>query len=281
MDKVAITIGKFDGFHKGHMLLIDRLKEIKEEGYQTKICMIDAGKPRILSLDQQKEVVKHAGIDELILFPFTKEFSALSPEAFVKKYIVEQLRSSYIIIGNDFCFGHDRLGNVDFLKELGKKYGFIVESFDKLKIDNNIVSSSLIRRFLEDGNITDVKRYLGRDIKYTGEVLHGRHLGTGIGFPTVNLYPEERHLLPKYGVYKSIVEVDGVLYTGLTNIGVKPTVEGKNDPGIETFILDFNKDIYGSMISVSIDSFIRPEMRFSSLDELKKQISSDLKKVRQ
>lgn len=279
MDKVAITIGKFDGFHKGHMLLINRLAELKKKGYHTIVCLIDAGRPRILSLDQQKEAALSSGIDKVRIMKFTPQFSSLSPEEFVRTYLLDELHASYVVIGNDFSFGCNRSGNVSTLKELGSKYGFAVESFNKLVIDGNIVSSSLIRELLSDGNIKAAEKYLGRKICFTNEVVHGRHLGTGIGFPTLNIYPEERHMLPRYGVYKTDVLIDGVRYTGFTNIGVKPTVNG-DKAGIETFVLDFNKDIYGSTVSIVLNDFIRPEMKFSNLDELKLQIRKDIEKIR-
>ena len=279
MDKVAITIGKFDGFHKGHMLLINRLAELKKKGYHTIVCLIDAGRPRILSLDQQKEAALSSGIDKVRVMKFTPQFSNLSPEEFVRTYLLDELHASYVVIGNDFSFGCNRSGNVSTLKELGSKYGFAVESFNKLVIDGNIVSSSLIRELLSDGNIKAAEKYLGRKICFTNEVVHGRHLGTGIGFPTLNIYPEERHMLPRYGVYKTDVLIDGVRYTGFTNIGVKPTVNG-DKAGIETFVLDFNKDIYGSKVSIVLNDFIRPEMKFSNLDELKLQIRKDIEKIR-
>ena len=219
---------------------------------------------------------------------FTPEFAAQSPEDFVKKFLVDEMAIRYLVVGEDFRFGKDRSGNVDTLKELGKKYDFRVEVVEKLKMDGEVVSSSRIRRLLDVGKVSQAATLLGYSFSMSGTVESGKKLGRTMGFPTVNLKVEESKYIPGHGVYASNVYIsdkNGMdseevkIYRGITNIGIRPTIDDGDQITIETFIYDFSEDIYGADIKVEPVAFIRPEKKFDSIDDLTKQIEMDILKA--
>lgn len=277
----AVTIGKFDGFHLGHKLLLDKIKTYAEEKNVKAICYkLDFGGAAILSPEEQEKLAAEAGIDEFIRVPFTPEFASSSPEDFVKNILVGELGAEYIVVGTDFCFGKNREGNVELLKSLSDKYGFKVEAVEKLKLDGEVVSSTGIRALLDAGNVAEAEKRLGRSYGFTGKVGSGKHLGRSLGFPTVNIIPGEGKLLPKFGVYASRTIVGDSTYGSITNVGIRPSVDDGDTANVETFIYDFSDDIYGEDIRVELLKFIRTEKKFESLDALKEQISADIATAR-
>jgi riboflavin kinase/FMN adenylyltransferase len=277
--KSAVTVGKFDGIHRGHELLINRIRELKNEGYTSVVCMINMNKPGILGSDERISYLKSLGIDHIVMLEFTEEFAKQSPESFIRDFLKEKLNAAKVVVGRDFRFGHNREGDITVLKGIGGKYGIDCEFYAKLTVDGKVVSSTEIRAALERGDMEEVEKLLGRPYKLTGEVVHGRHLGSTIGFPTINVLPEASKLLPKFGVYASRVDVKGREYRGITNIGIKPTVGGET-ASAETYIFDFDEDIYGETVTVVPERFIREEKRFPGVEELKKQIENDMKECR-
>lgn len=270
----SVTIGKFDGFHMGHQKL---LKELLDTGAdETVVCKIDLPGPGLLTRREQDAFLAGFGIDRLVRIPFTGEFARQTPEEFVRTILVEKLKAAHVIVGEDFRFGHQRTGTVETLKKLGDKYGFIVHPTEKLQMDGSVVSSTRIRTALEEGRIEVAEHLLGHPICYDGIVSHGRQLGRTIGFPTLNLCPDEEKLLPRFGVYASLVTTPEGEYSAVTNIGKRPTVNDGESITIESNLLHFSGDLYDRQISVRLKSFIRPEQKFETVEALREQMKKDL-----
>ncbi len=191
------------------------------------------------------------------------------------EYLVNNLNMKYMVAGSDFTFGYKGAGNVTLLKELADELGFEFKIIDKIKLNDRDISSTYIREELTKGHIDIVNEMLGYEYFVWGEVVHGAHLGHTIGIPTINIMPEASKLVPKFGVYVTTIDFDGRIYHGVTNVGTKPSVSDANIVGIETHILDYNGDLYGKFVKVTFVSFLRPEMKFNSIDELKAQMSKD------
>ena len=274
----AVTIGKFDGFHLGHRLLLAELQEISKEQKEeipTCVCKIDFPGPGLLTRDEQKKVLDEYGIYRMRRLAFSEYFASQTPEEFVRRVLVSELGASHVVVGSDFCFGYNRSGTVDTLRNLGEKYGFSVIAIPKLKIEGEFVSSTRIRKLLSEGNVQKGAELLGQPLTYSGRVCHGQELGRTIGFPTCNLQPDSEKLLPLFGAYRSVVTTPEGVFDGVTNIGRKPTVEGDGAPTIETYLHGFSGNLYDSDISVTLKTFLRPERKFESLDALKAQLTID------
>ena len=275
----AVTIGKFDGFHRGHRLLLEKLKMFSEQGLTPVVIRIRFPGEMILSEEEDLEVLSEYGSPELLTIPFTDDFAKKSPEEFVREILCDRLNAREIVVGQDFRFGCERSGDINTLAFLGEKYGFNVTTVEKLTVSGEIVSSSRIRGLIKEGNIEEAQSLLGHPIKLTGEVCHGKELGRTLGFPTINQIPPEEKILPRFGVYRSEVAFNGKCYSGLTNIGLRPTVEDAVTPVMETYIIGFSGNIYGKMVTIKLIRFIRPEVHFNSVDELKSQMMNDLEKA--
>lgn len=280
----AITLGKFDGVHKGHQKLIGEIKKIaKEENLDTCVFTFTSSPQAalshkmsmsILSNEERERLLMRMGIDMLVECPFSEHIRNMEPEVFVKDVLIDTLKAGYAVIGPDFLFGKDRKGNAEVLKELGEKYGMQVKVVDKVMYKGEEISSTLIRDVLIKGDIETANELLGYPYYADGIVTPGEHNGHILGFPTVNLYPDKHKILPPNGVYKTEVLYRDKFYKGITNIGKRPTLEGDHI-SIETNLFDFDEDIYGEFIRVDFYKFKRPEMKFGSLDELKAQIDYD------
>lgn len=281
----AVSLGKFDGIHLGHQLLLNKVLELKKHGYQA-VMFTFFYNPRNLFSDKEIELIyteeekkyllEQKGFDVLVSYPFTKETASMEPEDFIKEVLVEKLDAKVIVVGADFCFGHKRRGNVDLLREKSKEYGYELIVFDKMKIEDQVISSSYIRSKIAEGDMEQVTKLLGRPFSIIGEVMHGRKIGRTLGFPTTNLIPPSSKLLPPNGVYASMTNINGVNYPGLTNIGNNPTVGVTPEKRVETYIFDFDSDLYGSTIEVLLYSHERPEMSFQSVEDLKNQMNKDI-----
>ncbi len=284
----AIALGKFDGIHVGHQLLIDGLMQERLRGRQALVFTFGDSPMSVLSGGSKKSIYtseekalyfSQFGVDVLLEYPFTKEFASCPPEEFVAECLVKQLGARSIYVGEDFHFGRGRSGNVGLLKLLGEEYGFEVYALPKKTQHGKVVSSTLIRDMLET-HFHVANELLGNPYFVYGEVIHGNYLGHTIGFPTINQRIPEQKLIPAYGVYASRVSVDGVYYNGISNLGQKPTIEGNHQIGLETYILDFEGDLYGQKLQVELLFFIRPEEKFASVDELKIQIQNDIETMK-
>ena len=218
-------------------------------------------------------VLPHSAVRRMC--PFTEELMHMEPEQFVKEYLVERLHAEYLAVGPDFRFGHKREGNPQMLQKLGKEYGFTVEIVEKEKDGSRDISSTYIREELEKGNMEKVNGLLGYTYFTRGEIVHGRQLGRTIGVPTANLIPPEIKKLPPNGVYITKSLINGKIYEGITNVGYKPTVR-ENFLGVETYLFCCNENLYGQEAEVRFYQYLRPEKKFDSLEDLKKQLNQDV-----
>lgn len=282
-EQTAVTVGKFDGIHKGHELLTKKLLEQKAQGLAPCVVTFDIS-PRIrlgkdktkllITNEERLHLLDRAGIDYLAQCPFEQEIMHLEPETFIE-LLVEHFHMKYLVCGTDFCFGRKGRGNVTLLRELAQTYGFTLEVLEKLQQDHRDISSTFVREEIAQGNVRKGNELLGYRYFVWGRVVHGKHLGTRIGIPTINLIPPEDKLLPRYGVYVTEIEIDHHRYHGVTNVGVKPTVTGEQRVGIETHILDFDQDVYEKQVRVAFLEHIRDEQKFDSVDALRAQMQKD------
>lgn len=281
----VVSLGKFDGLHRGHMLLIRRVLAIgRTEGLETVVFTFDVPpqskvqhvKPhQLLTNEERRARLEQLGMDCLVECPFVDEVMHMTPEAFIKEILVDKLHAKKVVVGKDFGFGYKRSGTAEMLKEMGPSLGFETEIIEKAEENGREISSTWAREELEQGNMEAVSGLLGYDYAVHGEIVHGHALGRTIGVPTINQIPPAEKLLPPFGVYVSEVKIEGKIYYGITNIGVKPTVQEKFT-GVETNLFDCSEDLYGKQAEVSLLKFLRPEQKFASIDALKNQLDHDV-----
>ena len=285
-EPTAVTIGKFDGRHKGHQKLLREMLCFKErQGLMAAVFTFDmapagvmAGRVQTVITTNQERRNKMAkmGIDYLVEFPFDQETAHMQPEEFVSEVLVRQMHARAVVVGTDCSFGYKGKGNAQLLKEMSESCGFEAVIIEKEQDDHRDISSTYVREELDLGNMEKANELLGEPYAIHGVVVHGNHIGGAIlGFPTANILPPPEKHLPPFGVYVSQVLVDGSLYRGVTNIGKKPTVAGESPVGVETFIMGLEENLYGKEIEVQLLSFERPEQKFASLKELKERIEKD------
>jgi len=277
----AVTLGKFDGVHRGHQLLIRRiLKKAKEENLRSVVFAIDVSPQEILSHQEREQFLASMGADELVECPFSVEFMAMEPQRFISEIIRDTLHAAFLAVGTDFRFGHNRLGDAALLEALGRDNGYKLEIVEKERYLGEEISSTRVRGALESADMKLVKELLGREYPILGTICRGNHIGTGMGLPTVNLIPPPDKILPPDGVYVSLTRLeDGRLIEGITNIGFKPTVDG-TFRGVETNLFDFSQTLYGSEVEVQLLDYLRPEKKFPGLEELKEQVQLDIATAR-
>lgn len=285
-EPTVVTIGKFDGRHKGHQKLLREMLHIQEtEGLKAAVFTFDMAPMSVVSgsvqtvittnQERQNKMAK-MGMDYLVEYPFDKEVAKMSPEDFVRHILVEQMNAKVILVGTDCSFGYKGAGDAALLRKLSEVYGYRAVIIEKEQDSHRDISSTYVREELELGNIEKANELLGEPYAIHGIVVHGNHIGgPRLGFPTANILPPPEKHLPPFGVYVSQVVVDGVTYPGISNIGRKPTVEGESPVGVETYIMGLDRDIYGKMIEVQLLHFKRPEEKFASLEQLKAQIEED------
>ncbi|CEN76067.1 riboflavin biosynthesis protein [[Clostridium] sordellii] len=281
----VVTIGNFDGIHKGHIKLIkEAVKEARKRGCESIVFTfenhplsyfkVNAIKS-IITNDEKIKILKSLGVDVVLMVPFNEYMTRVSALSFIEEILVNKLNCKKVIVGHDFTFARNREGNSKTLEEIGKKYKFEVEIIEPIKIDGIRISSSYIRKLIDEGRVSKVKKFLGRNFTLRGEVIHARKIGRTIGFPTANLKAQNNLIIPKCGIYAVKVHLSTKTYYGATNIGFNPTVNGQA-LSIETNILDFNQDIYGDIIEIEFLERIRDEKKFNSLEELKGQLKKDV-----
>ena len=280
----SVTLGKFDGLHRGHQKLINLIRREQGEKNRSVIFTFDVS-PRsyilhsppeyLLTYEERRELAENLGVDILAECPFTEALMHMEPEDFVKEYLAERLHARYLAVGPDFRFGYQRRGTPELLKELGRTYGFRTEIVEKEKYKGRDISSTFVREELEKGHIEEVNQLLGYTYFTKGEIVHGRQLGRTIGIPTANLIPPVIKKLPPNGVYITESLIQGKTYQGITNVGYKPTVK-ENFLGVETYLFSCNADLYGQEAEVRFYRYLRPEIKFSSLEELKCQMLKDI-----
>ncbi|NLZ80666.1 MAG: bifunctional riboflavin kinase/FAD synthetase [Clostridiales bacterium] len=288
-NKTAVTLGKFDGLHRGHRKLISEVISKKVEGYLPSVFTFETPPSKYLTGSTEGVLLSNLerchylhtlGIEILVQCPFTKEIASLEAEIFVKEILIEKFNAGCIVVGDDFRFGHNRTGDVYVLKELSKKYGFELIVFSKEQEEGRDISSTYIKEELKKGNIEVVNRLLGYSYFISGEIIHGKKLGRQLGVPTINITPEAEKLLPPNGVYPSISTIEGRKFYGTTNIGSRPTVSDSVKRNIETYLMDFDKDVYGKEAIVELCVFQRSEEKFDSLEELQQQMELDIQYAR-
>lgn len=289
-ENTVLTLGKFDGVHRGHRKLIDTvLKKADADNMKSAVFTfditpsfaIDEDKYRLLTTREEKRAIfEKRGIDYLIEYPFSKETALMSPEDFVKTVIKDKINAKTVVAGTDFHFGHNREGDIFLLDRLKEKYDYEFIVVEKEKYGNEEISSTLVRRFLQDGDIKTVNRLIGEPFFIREKIVHGNEIGRTINIPTINMRPDNIKLLPPNGVYASTVMIDGVRYKSVTNIGYKPTVEQIRVMGVETYIIDYSGDLYDRVLDVCLYDRLREERRFNSLEELANQMQNDIQKTK-
>ncbi len=282
----AVTLGKFDGLHLGHQQLLDLVISYKKQGL-TAVMFSFLLHPSNLLTEKEFELIyteeekrnrlKRSGMDVLISYPFTEETREMEPESFIREILVEKLDAKIIVVGTDFRFGINRKGDVALLKQYEPIYGYKVIDCEKKKYNNQIISSSYIRNALKKGNMELANAMLGQPFSIREEVVHGRKLGRTIGMPTINQIPSSGKLLPPCGVYATKTRIAGNSYVSITNIGYKPTVGEEDHIGVETYIFNYNNDLYGEMIEVELYCHIRPEIKFGSIEEMIQRMNEDIR----
>ncbi|WP_250672825.1 bifunctional riboflavin kinase/FAD synthetase [Paraclostridium ghonii] len=285
IENTVVTIGNFDGIHKGHTKLIEEaVKEAKLNNYKSVVFTFENHPMRYFRANSIKNIIvneekikifKELGVDIVFMIPFDEYMTKISPKDFVKEILHGKLKCKKVIVGHDFTFARNKEGNASLLKTLGKNYAMNVKIIEPIKIKGTRVSSSYIRKLIDEGNVSEIKEFLGRNYSIEGEVIHAKKFGRTMGFPTANLKVDDKLIIPKNGIYAVRVYVKNEVYYGATNIGYNPTVNGKS-LSIETNIIDFDKDIYGEIIKVEFLDRIRYEKKFNSIDELKSQLRKDV-----
>ena len=262
----AVTVGKFDGLHRGHDLLAHRILEQKGRGLSSVVVTFDASTRVVLqgqknrslvTREEKKYLLERDGIEYLAECSFEDEIVHMEPEEFIR-LLKDNFSMKYLAVGTDFHFGYRGRGDVDLLRRLAGEMGFELEVVEKIREDSREISSTFIREEIQKGHIKKANHLLGYPYFACGTVVHGKHLGSRLGFATINITPPPEKLLPPFGVYVTQVRIDGRTYRGVTNVGVKPTIEGERLPGIETHIFDFSGELYVERVCVSFFDFLRP-----------------------
>lgn len=280
-----MAIGKFDGVHLGHRRLLQEILEQKRNGLAACVFTFDPP-PAVLfgssdgkeltTITEKRVLFERMGVDILIEFPLTYETAAMSPVDFARIILAEQMNTRFIAAGTDLSFGDKGAGDAQLLRKLSQELGFSVKTIDKICIQGTEVNSTYIRELLKAGRMEQVELFLGTPYTVRGTVKHGNQIGRKLGFPTVNLLPAEGKLLPPNGVYASEVLYKGKKYRAISNVGYKPTVTEERVIGVESYLYDFDEDIYGEEIEVAFYSFKRPEQKFDNLESLQAQLQRDI-----
>ena len=285
--KVSLTVGKFDGLHIGHDLLVDMILEKKINGFLSCIITFDRNPLRTISGRQEKvlmtkeekyDFLSRKGIDILLELVFDETFMRMDARDFIQM-LYDKLHLGYMAVGNDFTFGYRGSGDTRLLTALSKEFGFDLDVIDKKKSEEQIISSSLIRDEIMAGRIENANKLLGYSYYIIGNVIHGNRIGSSeIGRPTINIAPPEEKLLPRNGVYVSECVLLGRVFHGVTNVGFRPTIhERRKKISIETHILDFSSNVYDNQAKIIFKTFLRNEQKFETIQSLKRQIDADIR----
>jgi riboflavin kinase/FMN adenylyltransferase len=286
----VLALGNFDGVHRGHRKILDRVRRVADERGATSVVMMfdphpprivrpDKAPPLLMTLAQKLEVIAASNLQGAAIVRFTPELSRWDPETFVRTVLVGWLRVAEVGVGANFLFGHDRAGTFSMLRALGGRYGFKAEKIDPVRYKDFVVSSTRIRRLIGEGRVDEAGALLGHQYSIDGTVVQGDRRGRQIGFPTANLCTENE-LVPPRGVYATTTTVDGIIWPSVTNIGVRPTVEQSGATTIETHLFGFDKELYDRAIRVGFVQRLRDERAFESLDALRAQIAADCDRAR-
>ncbi len=286
----VLALGNFDGVHRGHRKILDRVRRVaKERGATSVVMTFDPHPPRVVRPDkappllmttpQKLEAIASIDLHGAAIVRFTAEMSRWDPETFVRAVLVDWLRVAEVWVGANFLFGHDRAGNFTLLRALGAAYGFKAEKIDPVRYKDFVVSSTRVRRLVSEGRVDEAGALLGHQYAIDGIVMHGDERGRTLGFPTANLCTENE-LLPPHGVYATTARVGSIVHPSVTNVGTRPTVDRSGRTVVETHIFDLDRDLYGQPLRVGFVQRLRDERAFESLDALRAQIDADCRRAR-
>ena len=282
----VLTLGVFDGLHLGHQLIMSTVVEraravgavptvITFDPHPRAVLHPESAPPLLQTFDQKIEALGVLGIEQTIVLRFTPEFAAVRAHEFLRDVVMDRLHAREVYLGKGFAFGHDREGNIDLLRRLGAELGFIAGEVPEVKLRGRRVSSSKIRELLTRGQVNLARRMLGRPYGVEARVEHGAERGHKLGFPTANLHPHNR-VIPRNGVYVTGTLIEGQWRRSVTNVGLRPTFGDATEPSVETFVMNWDGDLYGDVVRVRFLHRLRDERKFSSIEDLKTQISRDV-----
>jgi riboflavin kinase/FMN adenylyltransferase len=285
----VLTLGVFDGLHLGHQKIIQKVVSranavkavptvITFDPHPRAVLYPENAPPLLQTLDQRLANFEILGIEQAIVVRFNREFAGQDAEVFLRDIVHERLQAKEVFLGRGFAFGKNRGGNIELLKKISAELGFCADEVPEITVRRQRISSSKIRELLAVGKINFARRMLGRPYGVEGQIIHGDQRGRAIGFPTANLKPRNR-VIPKYGVYATANLIDGKWRRSITNVGVRPTFTGDKEPSIESYIFDFDGDLYGDVLRVRFLHRIRDERKFSGIEELKNQIEKDTRRA--
>ncbi|WP_101772993.1 bifunctional riboflavin kinase/FAD synthetase [Peptostreptococcus faecalis] len=285
----CVTIGNFDGVHIGHQVLIKKAVEYSKKHNLKSVVFTFLNHPvnyfkpgylkNLITPEEKRKIIEQLGVDVYVCITFDEKMTKINAKEYVEKIIIEKLNSKMMIVGHDFSFAKQKEGNPELLCEYGEKLGFGVEVVTPVLLNGERISSTAIRKYISEGDMVSAQHLLGRYHAVEGVVVKARQIGRTIGFPTANIVPDKDKIIPQKGIYATLAVVDGEVYCGATSIGTNPTVNGKK-LSIETYILDFDKTIYGKTLRIEFIEKMRDEIKFESKDELKKQLIKDENYVR-
>lgn len=286
----VLALGNFDGLHRGHVKILERVKRRAAERTATSVVMtFDPHPPRVVRPDkappllmtkaQRLEALAHSGVQGAAVVRFTPELSQWDPETFVRRVLVDWLRVAEVWVGANFLFGRERVGTFTLLRTLGARYGFRAEKIDPVRYKEFVVSSTRIRRLVSEGRVDEAGALLGRQYSIDGVVVEGARRGSALGFPTANLRTDNE-LIPPNGVYATTATLDGIIHRSVTNIGVRPTFHDVDAPVVETHLLGFDRPVYGERVRLGFVQRIRDERAFDGPDALRAQIQNDVERAR-
>lgn len=290
INKPVVTIGSFDGVHRGHREVLRQLTDYARQTGGSSVvitfwphpaAVLGGKQTGLLSTpDEKLQLMTETGIDWLITLPFTREFAQMEYDVFVTEYLVKKLQISTLLIGYDNKVGRNGRGRFAEVEALAEKLGFEVRQLEVLAADTQPISSTAIRNLLSEGRVIEANQLLGRPYGLSGKVVSGNHIGTKLGFPTANIQPNECKFVPGNGSYAIRANIDGTEYAGMLNIGNRPTIADAGQPTIEAHLFNFSGDIYGRTIEVFFVDKIRDERQFANLDELRAQLETDSQTVK-
>jgi len=286
----VLALGNFDGVHRGHRKILERVRRVADERGATSVVMTfdphpprvvrpDKAPPLLMTKSQKLEAIEEAGVHGAAIVRFTPEMSRWEPEMFVRTVLVDWLHVAEVWVGANFLFGHDRTGNFTLLRVLGSRYGFRAEKIDPVRYKEFVVSSTRVRRLVSEGRVDEAGALLGHAYSLDGTIVRGDQRGRTIGFPTANLCTENE-LLPPHGVYATTIRIRDIVHASVTNVGVRPTVDNSGRTTIETHIFKFDRDVYGAPVRLGFVQRIRDERAFETLEQLQAQIAADCTRAR-
>lgn len=274
----AVTFGKFDGLHRGHQKLLDKICQYGgQNNRKSVVCAFDMGGRQILMSDEERKQQLSEKVDYLVHCPFSEEFRHMEAEDFIKYVIKGIFHADYVVVGTDFRFGYGKAGNAKMLEEYAEKYDYQAVVVEKERHKDREISSSYIKELVQEGAVKEAAYLLGYAYGIRGTVEHGKKLGRTLGFPTFNVpWPKEK-LMPPRGVYFSRICVDGLWYPGISNLGVKPTVSDEEKVLLESFLFGYEGNAYGKDVKVELLEYRRPERKFDSIEQMRDCVAEDIR----